>query len=94
MITNTNPLGSVPAAVPHQVRLRGASPAPVPIQGDTLSTVSANNLEAALADQPAIRPEVVERARTIATDPYYPPLQIIAQLATMISAANDLSKED
>lgn len=94
MITNTNHLGSVPATVPNQVRLRGAPAAPVRVQEDTLSTVSANNLEAALADTPAIRPEVVDRARALATDPSYPPLRIIAQLATMIAAANDLSNED
>ncbi len=94
MITNTNHLGSVSPTVPHQVRLRGAPAAPARVQEDTLSTVSANNLEAALADTPAIRPEVVERARALATDPSYPPLQIIAQLASMMTAANDLSNEE
>lgn len=94
MITKTTQIGSVPSTVPHQIRLRGEHAAPARVQEDTLSTVSANNLEAALADTPAIRPEVVERARALATDPSYPPLRIIAQLASMISAANDLSNEE
>jgi len=48
-------------------------------------------LKAALANTPAVRPEVIARASALAVDPAYPPLAIIEKIAIMIAASNDLS---
>lgn len=50
-------------------------------------------LEATLARQPAIRPEVVARARALAMNPDYPPMTIIRIMAQQILAAPDLSED-
>jgi hypothetical protein len=66
----------------------------VPPQPDNLSTENAAMLRAALARQPEIRPEVVARARALATDPDYPPLSIVRIMAQQILAAPDLSEDE
>jgi len=49
-------------------------------------------LRGALERQPAIRPEVVERARALMADPGYPSLEVIKSVAAQIVAAPDLSE--
>jgi hypothetical protein len=93
MITNTNNVGSSPIPSPDPRRNRASVAAPATPAEDTLSTENATHLKAALANTPAIRPEVVERASKLAIDPAYPPLAIIEKVARMISDSNDLSAE-
>lgn len=49
-------------------------------------------LKSAVEQQPAIRPEVVARARALAADPDYPSPRVIQQVARQILAAPDLSE--
>jgi hypothetical protein len=60
---------------------------------DRLSSNNSSALQAALRQQPEIRPEVVERARKLAVDPNYPPREIIMQLAKLFSASADLTEQ-
>jgi len=72
---------------PHAAR--PAAPRP-----DQISTEHAAVLRAALDRQPAIRPEVVDRARTLAADPNYPPHAVIQSVASRILGAPDLSEDE
>ncbi len=58
-----------------------------------ISTQSAAYLQGALSRQPAIRPEVVERARALAADPTYPSAAVIKRVAQQIVASPDLSED-
>lgn len=81
------------AARPDLVSTVGpAAPRPNTARSDKISTDSANFLRGALERQPAIRPEVVERARALMADPGYPSLEVIKNVATQIIAAPDLSE--
>jgi hypothetical protein len=76
--------------------LAGAGPTAIPsasARPDRLSTENAALLRAALVRQPEIRPEVVARARALATDPNYPPLSIVRLMAQQILASPDLSED-
>lgn len=61
---------------------------------DRVSTQSAAALQAALANQPEIRPEVVARARELARDPNYPSPEIIKKVAAVIVRAPDPSLDE
>jgi hypothetical protein len=63
------------------------------IRPDRISTEGGAYLQAALARQPAIRPEVVERARTLAADPGYPSPAIMKRIAAQIVGSPDLSED-
>lgn len=69
-----------------------AAPRPVTVRPDRISTDSATFLRGALERQPAIRPEVIERARALLADPGYPSIEVIKSVATQIVAAPDLSE--
>lgn len=56
---------------------------------DTLSTHQAQRVQAALAREPAIRPEVMARAASLAADPSYPPRNVIDQVARLIVRSPD-----
>jgi len=60
---------------------------------DTLATESAATLRRALSEQPEIRPEIVARARALATDPSYPSADIIKRVGEQILGAPDLSED-
>jgi hypothetical protein len=60
---------------------------------DRLSTDKAEQLRAALTAQPAIRPEVVARGKSLAADPSYPPAGVIGQVAAQIVNSPDLSED-
>lgn len=92
MISSTSPSDksasrdALAAAGPQPARLRM-------LRSDQLSTDRARWLDAALADQPAIRPDVLERARALAADPAYPPSDVILRVGALILAAPDLSED-
>ncbi len=69
-----------------------AAPRPYTPRPDVISTESAAFLNGALERQPAIRPEVVERARALMADPGYPSREIIQRVAEQIVASPDLSE--
>jgi len=60
---------------------------------DTLYTNQAQQLSAALAGQPEVRPEVVARGSALAADPNYPSAAIISKVAGMILNSPDPSED-
>ncbi|MCX6953344.1 MAG: hypothetical protein NTV51_14415 [Verrucomicrobia bacterium] len=83
------------AARPDLVSQAGpSSPRPYTPRPDQISTDSADYLRGALQRQPAVRPEVVERARAMVADPNYPSPEIIKRVAEQIVASPDLSEVD
>lgn len=75
-------------AAPGQPGPKALTPRP-----DQLSTDSANFLREALGRQPEIRPEVVERAKALLSDPNYPSLETLKQVSGIILNAPDLSED-
>jgi hypothetical protein len=71
------------------------SPAPAPQSPETdrLSAASQESLQAALRQQPEIRPDVVALGQKLAVDADYPPMKIIQELSKMLIAMNDLSEK-
>ena len=78
-----NPLAAGPAAA------RPRSP-----RADQVSTESGVRLQAELARQPEIRPEVLARAQVLAADPDYPSAAVIRRVGEMILEAPDLSEDE
>jgi hypothetical protein len=72
-----------------------AAPASAPQapETDRLSAASKESLQAALQQQPEVRPEVVALGQKLAVDATYPPMEIIRQLSKMLIAMNDLSEQ-
>ena len=64
------------------------------VHADKISTEQASFLKAALERQPAVRPEVVARARALAADPNYPPAAALRKVAEQILAAPDLTEDE
>ena len=60
---------------------------------DRFSPENSAALQSALQQQPAIRPEVVARARELAADPSYPSKEILGQVAKVILNSPDLSEQ-
>ncbi len=93
MINSTPSPGSTPGS--NAIGL-GLPPSPgrsAPPRQDRLSLDQAGALGSALAGQPEIRPEVVEKGRALAADPNYPPRSVINQIASQILNAPDLSED-
>lgn len=61
---------------------------------DQFSAEHSATLRAALAAQPEIRPDVVERARTLAADPNYPSLDVLRHVAGQLLASPDLTTDE
>ncbi|MBC7368209.1 MAG: hypothetical protein H7343_15585 [Undibacterium sp.] len=92
MITSTTSTDR--ALRPDTVSVAGQPPARAAApRVDTLNTESAAALRRALAEQPEIRPEVVERARALAADPGYPSAAIIQRVSEQILGSPDLSED-
>ena len=77
-----------PLAAPGQSGAR-----PLALRSDQFSSESTAFLKAALDRQPAVRPEVLERARVLAADPDYPSAAVIQHVARQILASPDLSED-
>jgi hypothetical protein len=75
-------------SAPGHTTTRPASPPP-----DRISTEHAEFLRSELQRQPEVRPEVVERARGLAADSSYPPIEVSRHVAAQIIASPDLSEE-
>lgn len=93
MIHSTSPSGSsaaAAAALPTPAKPAASNLAPGP---DRLALGQAASLNAALADQPEVRPEVVARGRALAADPDYPSAAVLQKVAQLIVASPDLSED-
>lgn len=94
MINSTSKTDSVlrPEALAlRQAQARPAAPrenAPT----DIIDSANQDALKSALASQPEIRPEVVERAQQLRVDGNYPPKEIIRRLSELLVNAPDLSE--
>jgi len=60
---------------------------------DQLSLDKIELLRQALAAQPEIRPDVVERARALAADPSWPPHEVLRKVSEIILRAPDLTED-
>jgi hypothetical protein len=60
---------------------------------DQFSAEGSAALRVALASQPEIRPEVVERGRALAADSSYPSPEIIRQVSAAILRSPDFSED-
>ena len=96
MITNTNNLGSVPSPIRAALRPNTARSAPplAASASDSLSTANASRLQAALAQTPALRAEVIDRVTPLATDPTYPSPAILGKIGLMLAQSKDPSKQE
>jgi hypothetical protein len=63
-------------------------------RADQITIESAALLQNALQRQPEIRPEVVARARALASEPGYPPTAVVRMIAQQILASPDLSDDE
>lgn len=59
----------------------------------TVSSKTVAKYSAAVRRQPAIRSEMLARARLLAADPNYPSVEIMRKIACQILATPDLSEE-
>lgn len=92
MITSTS---STDRTVRPEISPAIAKPAPR-VAGsptDQISTENASFLRAELSRQPAVRPEVVARARALAADASYPPREALQKVAEQILGSPDLSED-
>lgn len=71
-----------------------SSPRPAAPRPDRISTENAQFLRSELDRQPEVRPDVVERARGLAADPSYPPVEVRRHVAAQILASPDLSEDE
>jgi hypothetical protein len=93
MITSTS---STDRTVRPEILPAGGKPA-TRTQDARLDQISIENavfLRAELARQPEIRAEVVARARMLAADPTYPPLEAVQNVAEQILRSRDLSEDE
>ena len=70
------------------------NPRPAAPRQDRISTEQAEYLRSELDRQPEIRPEVVERAKGLASDSSYPPPEVVRHVAAQILASPDLSEDE
>lgn len=93
MIHSTSNSHVQPGAIQPADTKPAAHAARPPEIRDTLDTTSSAALREALAAQPEIRPETVEKAHALAVDPNYPPRAIIEDLARLFVNSQDLSNQ-
>jgi hypothetical protein len=60
---------------------------------ERLSAANQEILQAALADQPEVRPEIVEQGQRLAVDGNYPPKEIIRRLTEMLVTSVDYAEQ-
>jgi hypothetical protein len=75
-------------ATPGQLATRQNGP-----RADQISTDNAEFLRSELSRQPEVRAEVVARAKALAADPAYPPMEALRKVAEQILASPDLTED-
>jgi len=78
---------------PDGVVLHAKTPSPQGPEADRFAPEQSAALKTALSSQPEIRPEVVERARTLAADPSYPSAAILRQVGRVILNSPDSAEQ-
>jgi hypothetical protein len=83
---NIQPVKTDAVQVPSKTRPKSAPGAAEPSGAPANETTASRNerLTEALAKEPDIRPEVLERARELASDPNYPGPNVFAKLAARL----------
>ena len=83
---NIQPVKSDAVQMPSKTRAKSTPAATEPAgTSETETTSRKERLAAALANEPEIRPEMLERARQLASDPNYPGPNLFAKLAARMS---------
>jgi hypothetical protein len=59
-----------------------------PSVSDTTSFTAAASLEAKLSDAYAVRPEMVEKAKSLLAIPNYPPTELLDRIAALLAVHN------
>lgn len=96
--TNEKPMIHSTPSTPRTERTNPAIPAsgnqaPRGIASDQFTAEQSDALRSALAGQPEIRPEVVERGRALASDPSYPSMDILRRVGGILLQSPDPSEE-
>ncbi len=78
---------------PEAPVLHAKSPVSAGPGADRFSPEHTAALKGALAQQPAVRPEVVARGRELAADPSYPSPEILRKVGEAILRSPDLSEQ-
>ena len=92
MITSTSPIDRSGTTPPIGLSTKPAVQTAAP-RSDQFNTSNASYLIEALIRNPEIRPQVVERARALAADPNYPPIEVVRRVAEQILNSPDLSED-
>ncbi len=80
---------------PENVVLHAKTPPAGDVATDRFSPEKSAALKSALQQQPAVRPEVVARARALAADPSYPSPAILRQVGeTILNSPDPLEQAD
>lgn len=79
--TNLSANGVNGAAIPQRT-----TPA-TNMLSDRVSLTNSSALEQALANSPASRPEMVERAKSLIADPNYPPAEVLSAVSRLFASA-------
>lgn len=88
MINSTNRTGSTPHI--GGIPVPTSRPAPRAAEPtDRFSTESLDRLRQSLDQQPAVRPDVIELGRSLASDPGYPSGPIVRKLAELLVSQPD-----
>ena len=87
MINSTSPSDRV--LRPEGPVYHTSTPPKSGVGADRFSPENSKALQDALADQPAIRSEVVARGRELAADPSYPSPQILSKVSEVILRSPD-----
>jgi hypothetical protein len=77
--------------LPHKIA--GSTPKSPASRGVRFLSDAAGQFQDALASQPEIRPEMVEKGRVLAEDPDYPSAAVIKHVAGLIFNSPDLSED-
>jgi hypothetical protein len=93
MIPSTSPSDRTAGANFISADLQKPAFIPPSEENDSLSTDKAEQLRAALDQQPEVRPAVVARGMALAADPDYPSDSVIRSIAGQILASPDLTEE-
>jgi hypothetical protein len=80
---NIQPVKSEGVAAPAKPKTAPARPPEARAESEVHVAAQEARLRDILTNQPAARPEMVERGKSLAADPGYPATQILARLAEM-----------
>lgn len=86
---NIQPVKSDGIVPPAKAKAQPAKSAPATAAADVFKPEQNEKLLSALQAEPDVRPEVLERARALVTDPTYPSNDILAKVADNLLGGTD-----